>query len=57
MLPAPVATLPGPWPTVPGVRGALGLGQNLRRAEVGGFQSRKGSGPAPEGSVLRLTGL
>lgn len=57
MLPAPVATLPGPWPTVPGVRGALGLGQNLRRAEVGGFQSRKGSGPAPEGSALRLTGL
>ena len=45
VLPVPVATPPGPWPATPGVRGALGFGQNLRRAEVGGFQSRKGSGP------------
>ena len=53
---APVATRPGPWPATPEVRRALGLGQNLRRAEVGGFQSRKGSGP-DLGSALQLTGL
>lgn len=50
---SPVATPPGSCPAVPGVRGALGLGQNLRRAESGDFRAGKVSGPAPEGSELR----
>ena len=35
VLPAPVATPPGSCPALPGVRGALGLGQNLRRERWG----------------------